>query len=167
MILTILRHGQAEALAASDRERRLTAQGQADIPRAAAALDQLCLRRGLAGPTRLMHSPWLRTTQTATLVGAHFGLAPQVCVALAPGRAPTEAEQSPEFNHAVAEDCAHLVVVSHQPLVSLLLVHWLGQPVAPVSLSPGGFNVLEATTPAAGCATLLGSALPPTYDVLR
>jgi phosphohistidine phosphatase len=57
----------------------------------------------------------------------------------------------------------HLLLVSHQPLVSRLVDHYLGERGRVPPLSPGGFATLSLEAPVAACARLLFWALPPTY----
>ena len=82
MELYLLRHGIAEDRSpdGSDEARRLTEDGRARLEATKAGLARLRVR-----PERLLTSPLVRARQTAQIVGAHLGLAPEVAEALAPG----------------------------------------------------------------------------------
>ena len=58
----------------------------------------------------------------------------------------------------------HVVLVTHQPLVSELVDHFLGAGNAVPSLTPGGFASLELDLPAPACATLVFWAVAPEYE---
>jgi phosphohistidine phosphatase len=64
-----------------------------------------------------------------------------------------------------ASEPAHLILVSHQPLVSSLINHYLGEWGRVPPLSPGGFCTLHISAPAEGCAELVFWALPPEFQV--
>ena len=57
----------------------------------------------------------------------------------------------------------HSVLVSHQPLVSRLVDHWLGEQGRVPGLVPGGLVTLEMEVVAPGCAALVFCAQPPDY----
>ena len=60
---------------------------------------------------------------------------------------------------------AHLLLVSHQPLVSLLLDYWTGEPGRVAALSPGGLATVELAVAGPGQASLQFWCLPPDYGV--
>ena len=74
MIVTLWRHGQAGS-AASDRLRQLTGTGTDDIAFGCHQLHAACQGRGIPAPDVVLHSPWLRTTQTADIVATAFSSA--------------------------------------------------------------------------------------------
>mgnify|MGYP001819935631 FL=1 len=163
MIVTVMRHGEAGS-APRDRDRTLTVRGISEVGEAAATLRSLCDRRRLPRPDRVLHSPWVRTTATATLLAE--ALSPQtlqVAGELAPGAAVDGVDQL----LAGVSDTAHLVIVSHQPLVSLLIDRYSGEPRRVPGLYPAGFAVLAMDAPGAGCGEVLGWALPPVFKVAR
>jgi phosphohistidine phosphatase len=84
--------------------------------------------------------------------------------ALQPGAGPAvvEALLQQECERLGQDD--HLVLVSHQPLVSRLVEHYLGQSGQVPSLSPGGLATLALETASVGGARLLFWALPPEYE---
>ncbi len=70
--LLIIRHGKAEPAAPSGREwdRRLVARGEAEAAFVGRAMCERALR-----PTRLLHSPLVRATQTAEIISRGCGCA--------------------------------------------------------------------------------------------
>ena len=65
MQLYLLRHAEAEVLAASDAARRLTAKGEEQ----AAKVGKFCAKQGIA-PAVILSSPVVRARQTADLVAS-------------------------------------------------------------------------------------------------
>ncbi len=164
MWVTVLRHGQA-GLAATDRARNLTPRGESDIERAGGALaDVLVQGRGIRPPEVIVHSPYQRTLQTAQRLAGIFVSCELIASdSLVPEARVDAAEGVVEAQAAAGH--AHCVLVSHQPLVSHLLDHWLGfdHPVPP--LLPGAWAVFEVDPLAPGCGRLAFWAAPPTYTV--
>ncbi len=161
MILTIWRHGQA-ANAAVDSERELTETGLDDISFGCDQFHRQCELRRLTLPALILHSRWMRTAQTAAIIGRQF---PQAAVeaadALIPGRGVRDVDQLLEsYLEAGVE---HLLLVSHQPLVSTLVDYYLGSKGRVASLVPGGFAMLRLDFAGADCAELVFSAQPPEY----
>lgn len=108
-----------------------------------------CDRSQSALPSSVVHSPLLRTTQTAELLleSLRLGKA-EASDLLAPGR-------SDYANGAYLDfDQAHHLVVGHQPYLSSLIDVWCDadrlQP-----LMPGGFAVLSLLAPSRGGAQVL------------
>lgn len=67
MTLYLLRHAEAEVLAASDRARRLTPKGEAQAERTG----KFCRKHGIA-PAVILSSPVTRALQTAKLVAKNI-----------------------------------------------------------------------------------------------
>ncbi|PLW68801.1 SixA phosphatase family protein [Pseudohalioglobus lutimaris] len=165
MLLTIWRHGQAGS-AASDRVRELTAQGRADIGLGVQRFAQQCEKRGLAPPDHILFSEWVRTRQTAGILASFFPDAPcTACTALVPGRYPADVDNELDARWS-AGPAQHLLLVSHQPLVSALVDHYLGQPGRVAPLLPGGLATLQLDVFASGCGSLCFSAQPPEYEAV-
>ena len=162
MILTIWRHGEA-GRAASDRERELTPEGADDIGFGCQQFHNVCEARSIAHPTAILHRPWLRTTQSAEILAGAFSHA-----AIAPAAALQPGSSTREVDGALADLNAkpgeHVLLVSHQPLVSELIDHYLGARGSVPALTPGGMATLDLIEPAAGCASLLFWALPPEFE---
>lgn len=161
MILTIFRHGEAGP-ASSDRQRELTTRGRGQLHIAARVFLRQCERRELPLPELIRYSAWLRTTQTAQLLAAAIptaDLEPEEV--LQPGfGAARVAEALAEGNGP-----AHLLLVSHQPLVSSLADYLLGDPGRVAPLLPGAFVTLSLAFIGAAGAELVCSAQPPGYEV--
>mgnify|MGYP001819884569 FL=1 len=164
MIVTIWRHGEAGS-APSDRQRALTDRGTDDVAFGCHRFHDICVERALPAPGRILHSSWARTTQTADILASAFTHALRApCEALIPGSdvAHVDRDLSDVFTGEAPPE--HLVLVSHQPLVTHLVDHLLGERGRVPSLSPGGLVALRLDAPAAGCAELLFWALPPSYE---
>lgn len=162
MLVSIWRHGEAVA-GSPDRERRLTERGHDDLVRGAPGFAAELRRRGLALPDRVLYSRWQRTTQTAELVcSALPGVPREPLEALIPGRDPDAVDTALQ---AFGDTAAHLLLVSHQPLVSELVDHWLGTQGEVPALTPGAYAVLQLPVPAGGCGSLLWWSSPPGYRV--
>lgn len=164
MLVTIWRHGQAGS-AASDRERQLTALGRTELAHGSRQYLDHCAGKGLPVPASVLHSAWLRTTQSAGLICEALGGAPMLANdALLPGRRVTDVEAMLADLQDGPQIPEHLLLVSHQPLVSRLADHLLGDFGRVPPLPPGGLVVLSLDVPAGGCAQLLFWAMPPAYE---
>lgn len=113
MLLFVMRHGHAEPLSKSDETRALTDEGRAEVA-------AVCKERAseLAQVKTLWASPFVRTRQTAKIVGEAFGLTVEVQELLT-GDTPVSA-----LLDAIAEaeeSIFPLMLVSHQPLVGSLV----------------------------------------------
>ncbi|CAM3511286.1 phosphohistidine phosphatase SixA [Parendozoicomonas haliclonae] len=143
MKLFVMRHGQAEAYAASDEQRVLTEEGREEVARVAQSLIGVKL-------DGILCSPYQRARETAAIVaGVHGGgLTPKVVDGFTPDSAPREAVgQLPEEGV--------WLLVSHMPLVSRLT----GLLVDSHEHAGPGFNTgmiteLDMDYPAAGMAWL-------------
>lgn len=114
MKLWVLRHGQAEPLTRTDAERELTAHGCEEVLRSAAQL--------LGQPLQaIFASPYVRTRQTAELVRDALG--GSVPIKWAPwliGDTDPKAVIA-ELDALEQSGLEHVLLVSHQPLVSMLI----------------------------------------------
>lgn len=164
MIVTVWRHGEA-GQAAEDRLRELTPKGERDVAFGARRLREICRRREKPLPDALLYSRWQRTTHTAQLIAAEFKpLAPVADDNLIPGCTPAHAESLLERLWRQQPSPRHLVLVSHQPLVSRLVDYLTGQRGAIPPHPPGGLVTLSMDVPAAIGAGLLWWAFPPDYE---
>jgi phosphohistidine phosphatase len=164
MILTIWRHGAAED-GVKDRLRELTIAGREDVSFGCTQFHHACERKTLSLPTTVLHSPLVRTTQTAQIISSAFN----------PVMVSVEKALRPESNLAAVDtlisefshdnSTEHIVLVSHQPLVSYLVAHYLGGAGSVPSLVPGGLVTLSLDVPAPACGTLLFWSFPPEYGV--
>ena len=164
MIVTIWRHGEA-GLAVTDEARELTANGADDVSYGSHQINRHCESRAIPVPEEILHSPLVRTFQTAEIIDAAFSHATMTESGdLAPGGSVDGVEKLVARAFADNSRLQHLVLVSHQPLVSYLVNHWLGERGRVPPLSPGGFASLEMEVPAAACAELIFWSLPPDYE---
>lgn len=170
MKLYLLRHGQAEPLAASDAERQLTAVGEAGSKSAAESLIKR-LQEADAHLCHLLHSPFVRTTQTKEQVvevlrSSGLSVPSTPCDALLSETLPEHAAQAIDacLQSFVGENSSPpiaLLAVTHQPLVSRL-VSWLvdgdgsSRAAMQYPMSPSSLACLEFETLARGTATFEG-----------
>ncbi|MEH6583033.1 MAG: hypothetical protein V7754_13925 [Halioglobus sp.] len=163
MIVTILRHGEAGA-AAVDAERELTPAGIDDISFGSHHFRDVCGLRGLPAPELILHSAWLRTTETADILARLFPQAQvQADAALLPSGRIAGVTQMLSLLEK-SKTPSHVVLVSHQPLVSDLVDFYIGLPHSAPPLPPGGLVTVSMDVPAQSCAKLLFWAVPPEYE---
>ena len=165
MKLTIWRHGEADAKV-PDRLRELTGSGEDDVSFGCQQFHRACHDRGIPDPDVIVYSPWLRTAQTADIIAATFPRAAQSSLeALQPG-SDIQAVDNALLEHVgSAATVSHILLVSHQPLVSRLIEHYLGEGGSVPWLSPGGLACMHLEVPAPACGKLLFWAVPPEYEV--
>ncbi|MBN7798869.1 SixA phosphatase family protein [Parahaliea mediterranea] len=164
MIVTVWRHGEA-GQAAEDRLRELTPAGERDVALGARRLREICRKREQPLPDALLYSRWQRTTRTARLIAAEFAsLSPVAEDSLIPGCSPAHVESTLDRLWCEQRPPEHLVLVSHQPLVTRLVDHLTGQRGAVPPHPPGGLVTLSVEVPAAVGAGLLWWAFPPNYE---
>jgi phosphohistidine phosphatase len=165
MLITIWRHGEA-GLAVTDQQRELTIRGRADLARGSQTFLQLCKQRQLPAPDCIFQSPYTRTQQTAEILVTAFTRADVVSQSvLEPGSQASRVESVLEQVLAKANSPEHLVLVSHQPLVTYLIDHWLGERGRVASLAPGACVCLRLENAAFDGARLQFAAFPPDYEV--
>ncbi|KAA1188122.1 hypothetical protein F0M18_18960 [Pseudohalioglobus sediminis] len=163
MHLTIFRHGQAGP-AARDSLRELTSTGRDEVSRGVLAMREYCRSADMDLPGLVLFSDWRRTTQTADIITEALSQPRQEpCSALVPGRGVDDVCAALDQLMEAGQE-GHLLLVSHQPLVSMLVDYLLGDPGRVPPLSPGGLAMLELEAPGPGCATLTRYMLPPHYE---
>ena len=150
MKLWLLRHGQAEALAASDSQRALTESGRDEVRRSAMQL--------LNDPPQVvLVSPYLRAQQTATLVLDVIGAVAQRTVPwLTPDSDPRQV-----LNELDRYAQSGILLVAHQPLLGDLgglLVH--GHRQQPLPLRTASLVELQGEHVLAGGMQLLAVHSP-------
>jgi phosphohistidine phosphatase len=163
MIVTVWRHGEAGS-AATDRQRELTDSGFDDIGFGCRQFHAALEARGMAAPGLVLFSPWVRTRETAEIIAAAFTHAQlRELDALRPGSTVPAVETALA---AVEPDpaAAHIVLVSHQPLVSQLVTHFLGLGNQVPALSPGSLVTFTLDAVASDCGELRFWAVPPGYE---
>lgn len=141
MRIGLLRHGIAADAAPSDFERELTAEGWTELEH---LLDTLV--RTPWRPGAILHSPAVRTTQTAFAVHARFPMIPLLDV---------DALALPSLERILQEAARHSdpLLVGHEPTMGNLCARLLGAPTGGIRFERAGFALLEldrlpATRPA-------------------
>ncbi len=161
MILTIWRHGKAER-GAIDRQRQLTESGCDDVGFGCRQFHEACTARNIPHPGLILYSPWARTAQTAEIIAAAFTHAQsREETALQPG---SDAAAVDSALAGPADGMEHVLLVSHQPLVSWLGTYYLGDTEQAPPLTPGGLLTLSFDVLAPGCGSTRFWALPPEYE---
>ena len=110
--IVILRHGEAEDYAGSDAQRQLTAKGITDTN----LQMQRLVEQGFK-PDVIMHSPFVRTTQTAEICQQHF---PDATLSAKSGLMHSA---QPEQVPMLWQNYDSILLVSHMPLVARLLLY--------------------------------------------
>ena len=120
MQLCIMRHGEAEAeqRGIQDRERALTRVGAVGVQAAATMLQT-------DPPELIIASPYLRTQQTADIVATSLGMKDFATSAALRSEAPLEGT----LKLLNGLDVNVVLLVSHMPLVSLLVEYTCGERV--------------------------------------
>lgn len=145
MKLWVLRHGEAEAMAASDAQRRLTSAGREQVQRSAARL--------LGQPLQaIFASPYVRAQQTAALVHAALDF-PQAVIE-APWLTP-DSEPLQVIDQLQRCGYDQVLLVSHQPLVGhLVSLLDQGHRQQPAGMGTASLAELDGEWPLAGLMTL-------------
>lgn len=151
MRLWLLRHGEAEAQARSDAERRLTPRGCQEVRQAAVQLEGRALGA-------ILVSPYVRAQQTAALIREALGFTGGIHTVpwLTPDGDPREVLR--QLDHYPQDE---LLLVSHQPLVGALaglLIH--GHRQQPLPMHTASLAELEGDVLAAGLMDLLALVHP-------
>ena len=170
MRLFVLRHAEAELQAPSDAQRPLSSRGHSQADAVAEHLKSQCVKAD--DQLTIFHSPYLRTTETASIVATSLAdyMANIVCEAnpvlveggIAKDRAVAIVDwlDSHLTDHQVKRDDFVVILVSHQPTVSQL-VAWLvngdhcSQSVAEFPMMPASLAELRLDVIGQGCAELL------------
>lgn len=150
MMLSLLRHGIAEDVAATDFDRRLTREGCEQVERVVLAL----AATGWA-PGAILHSPYVRTTETARLVQARFPKLP---------REPLE-DLAIGSIEAILRACTrfdHPLLVGHEPTMGNLASRLIGAPMGAIRFDRAGFALLDIDRiPTTRPARLVAFIQPP------
>ncbi len=155
MRISLLRHGIAQASAATDFDRELTQEGWLQLEN---VLDTLIA--GGWAPGSILHSPLVRTSQTAASVHARFPHVPCIALdALALGSI-----------DPILMACSRRqdpLLVGHEPTMGDLCGRLLGAPTGAVRFERAGFALLEVDRlPTTRPARLL-AFLPPAWTEAR
>ncbi len=149
MKLWILRHGEAQAHARTDAERKLTEHGRAEVLRSAAHL--------IGQPIdAILASPYVRAQQTAQLVRETLGF--ETDIRTVPWLTP---EGNPQQVLEKLDGDVNVLLVSHQPLVgSLIGFLQQGHLRQPHPMSTASLAELEGEFPLAGLMSLVSVKNP-------
>lgn len=151
MRLWVLRHGQAEAHAASDAQRNLTEQGREEVLSMVHRLQQQV-------PDVILASPYVRAQQTAQLVREQLQMRRAVVTV---DWATPDDDPLALLDHLAERSESTILLVSHQPLVGQLLslaLHGHRQGYYPMPTA--ALACLDMALPAAGTAELLQLSNP-------
>jgi phosphohistidine phosphatase len=140
----LMRHGEAEIYALSDKARQLTDHGAQQVQERINTL-----KASLSNIDCIIHSPYVRTTQTAKIAADILNITNVSSSALwVPNADPLCALESIE---AFVENTP--LFITHMPLVALVEAHCVGEKNYPMSFECCEVSVLEAEWPAAGLGT--------------
>ncbi len=148
----LMRHGQAEAYAASDADRCLTSSGKHELERFLKALSP-----DLQDVDLILHSPYQRAFETALIVSTVLGVD---SVQTLPHWTP---EASPSLALASLESFENKtpLVVTHLPLVGYVTALCCqGSEQYPLPFTCGEIVKITADWPAAGLGQLLQNWRP-------
>ena len=156
MRLWVLRHGQAEAQAASDAQRQLTGHGRDEVLSMARRLQQ-------AVPDVILASPYVRAQQTAELVRGALQMRRAIITV---DWATPDDDPLAVLDHLAERSEGSILLVSHQPLVGQLLSLAVeGHRQAHYPMPTAALACLDMALPAAGSATLLDLSSPASPGV--
>lgn len=156
MRLWVLRHGQAEAQAASDTQRQLTGHGRDEVLSMARRLQQ-------AVPDVILASPYVRAQQTAELVRGALQMRRAIITV---DWATPDDDPLAVLDHLAERSEGSILLVSHQPLVGQLLSLAVeGHRQAHYPMPTAALACLDMALPAAGSATLLDLSSPASPGV--
>lgn len=147
MRLYIVRHGEAEPATGADAQRPLTERGRRDVR----ALWQALAARGET-PGKIISSPYVRAAQTAAEIAAVFNTQ----VARSSDLLVPEARPQDVFDWLLSEPLRDgTLLVSHMPLVSLLVGRLVDGGDARVPMSVGAVALLDIEVPVAAGGRLV------------
>ena len=149
MRIALLRHGIAGPGTGSDFDRELTSEGWHQLEDLVDRLDRV----GWA-PGSILHSPFVRTTQTASVLAARF---PEVTVR------PMAELALHDLDDILMIAARHPdpILVGHEPTMGNLCARLLGAPTGGIRFERAGFALLEVDRlPATRPARLLAFLSP-------
>ncbi|MCD9458699.1 phosphohistidine phosphatase SixA [Marinibactrum halimedae] len=151
MKLFIMRHGEAEAHAATDAQRRLTERGRVET---SALLERY--QEVLGDISELWASPYIRAQQTAEIVTQHVPSLAQSHTSplLVPdGNLRVLLKALEEAMHT--DPTRQIILVSHQPLVGTLVDSLAGLEPGAYRMGTSALACLEFDFLAPGCSNLM------------
>lgn len=149
MELFVLRHGHAEPHASRDQLRALTTRGKQQVESIIRANKQ-----HLASVQSLLVSPYLRAQQTAKITARELGGLPSLdSELLVPGAYPSLLIQNlHDLYHLKSVES--LLLVSHQPLVSVLIGDLCVTDPVDCSMSTASLAAIDFDVMASDCCQL-------------
>jgi phosphohistidine phosphatase len=159
VIVTVWRHAEA-GVAESDVSRPITPRGREALYSSGTGFVRWLEEVGMAPVSSLLYSPYLRARETAEVLSS-------LCLPAyaAPDNRLVPGARIEDVAELVDPEQAHMLLVSHQPLVSNLVALWCDDPsFAP--LSPGGSTTMVLVSPERGGATLLQHCPEPVQSDL-
>lgn len=146
MLITFLRHAEAEAHASSDFNRRLTPKGIEQAVKAG----KFCSRSGLV-PEVILSSPVVRARQTADIVAKAVGVEVDEVGWLACGMEPEDCLKQLSGRAEVGS----ILLVGHEPDFSEAIAHLIGLPEhAVLKIRKASLTAVEIVDFHAGCGQL-------------
>jgi phosphohistidine phosphatase SixA len=140
----IMRHGEAQANANTDAQRELTQQGRDDIVQMATDYSTV-----LGAVDVIWASPYVRTQQTAQLLSEQLGKPVITQAFLPPSGNPVDILVALEAHR---EDT--VLIVSHQPLVGILVDGLAGLESGRYRMGTGALACVQTQAYANGCCDL-------------
>lgn len=132
MKLYLLRHGEAEPYRTEDASRALTLTGRAAVASKQALLPDINL---------LIVSPYLRALQSADILVAE-GL--NVKRRLVDERVTPDSPLAPIIDELIDPQLENQLIVAHNPLLSRLIWHLVGEDARGISMDTASLACLEA-----------------------
>ncbi|WP_096084546.1 phosphohistidine phosphatase SixA [Agaribacterium haliotis] len=152
MQLFLLRHGHAEAHAAADNLRPLSAQGELELHK---VCQQKCDE--LRELELILFSPYLRTRQSADILSQYSPAPQRELAALVPNADPRVLI---EKLYELSEHHQRIAVVSHQPLLGIVLDELGGFDCGRYRMGTAALAQLSCDPLAAACCQLNWLAHP-------
>jgi phosphohistidine phosphatase len=148
----IMRHGEAEAGADSDAKRELTQQGRDDITQMAMAYEA-----ALSQVDTIWASPYIRAQQTAQLLSQHLSTSSSAQLPtpiitqpfLPPSGNPSDTLAALDIHRNET-----ILIVSHQPLIGILVDGLAGLEPGRYRMSTGALACVTTEVYAKGCGHL-------------
>ncbi len=149
MELFVLRHGHAESEAPKDSLRPLSPLGKQEVEQAIQESAD-----ALVNVQQLLVSPYLRAQQTAGIVAELMGIKRlEACDLITPGGRPSTVIQH-VYNYTEAQGLNSIMLVSHQPLVGVLIDELCGLEPGRHRMSTASLAAIDSDIVAANCCHL-------------
>ena len=141
-----MRHGSAKD-SRDDFSRRLTARGVEEVHTAAKSISQQKF-----DPDIIFASPFPRAQETARIVAIHLSIGVVECDRIVPsGDCQEVCGLLEEYNNSI-DGTSKVLIVSHQPFVSLFIQYLTG---AQIFMNTASLSMIQVESFYPGCGTLL------------